>query len=328
MSQNAQNFSGLNTHVRSLTDIDDDPLAPVDTLKILSCPICRAVYRPFSLRQEVAQTSDTLLETAFMGVCHFCFRCQRPSCPQCWNPVHQVCTSCGEEARLPFCSPVPSLEGLIFSPLAAPQTIRELHLSFACLRNGHFYFPDPVSHPEALETNPATAPASPSSPPSNELSVVRADQTAQADPASMPAYPAWVQEVLGYRPGKALSAEAASRRNNQEDSLVWRAPSDSIVVPPQTNQGVDWSQMTRMQLPALVADEQEREPEKQEEADNETIPLFERIENALILGIAALLLITGLVIVLAMSSASVNAFFFHVLHIDIRTEVSYLLQLR
>lgn len=67
---------------------------------------------------------------------------------------------------------------------------------------------------------------------------------------------------------------------------------------------------------------------QQNEQDDEDIPLLERVENVLIVVTSVLLLIIILMIVLALCFADVNTFFFHLLHIDIRTEIAYLLQLR
>jgi hypothetical protein len=62
--------------------------------------------------------------------------------------------------------------------------------------------------------------------------------------------------------------------------------------------------------------------------EDEEIPLFERVENILIIVIAALLLAIVLMVILALSSAQMDAFFYQLIHIDIRTEILYLLQVR
>ena len=134
MLKNTQQYPRTGTDLQSLPDAgEDDPLALVDTLKVVACPVCRAIYVPSG-----AVRPPGLLETAFLAVCHFCFRCQRPACPQCWNPVHHVCASCSEEARLPFRGPVPSLEGLVF---VSSRSELANTISFLCKRNGRFYTP-------------------------------------------------------------------------------------------------------------------------------------------------------------------------------------------
>lgn len=345
MSQNAQNLSGLHTHTHSFSDTnnEEDPLALVETLKILSCPICRAVYRPSS-----SQHSDEVLEGAFRGVCHFCFRCQRPSCPQCWNPIHHVCASCGEEARLPFCSPVPDLEGLSFSPLTASQAVRELKLSFTCMRNGQLYFPDPEP-PSPLKPPQADPPARTFPTTSDDLPVIQARQNGQSGRGSADlqtsqarqneqnrqngrgsahSYPPWIQEVLGYKPAEVHTWEDGSQNNGHETSTARYAPADSSVASPQidqTNSLLVSQVLPQLPVPVVAS----REPASQEEVLNaEAVPLFDRIENALIIGTSSLLLVAGLILALAMSSTTMNTFFLHILHIDIHSEVSYLLQLR
>jgi len=346
MSQNAQNLSGLHTHVHSFSDTtnEEDPLALVETLKILSCPICRAVYQPSS-----SHYADEILEDAFRGVCHFCFRCQRPSCPQCWNPIHHVCASCGEEAHLPFCSPVPDLEGLSFSPLAAPQAVKELKLSFTCLRNGQLYFPDPEP-PSPPEPPRADPPAHTFPTTSDDLPIIQSRQTEQNRFDSVDSsvvanrqieqvnrakldlahsYPPWVQEVLGYKPAEVLPPENDQQHNEREISTSrYAQPAASSVVSPQVDQTNSLlvnrvlPQLPVHMPPASMLAGQEEVP------STEAVPMLDRIENALLIGTSSLLLVAGLIIALAMSSTTINTFFLHLLHIDIRSEVSYLLQLR
>jgi len=62
--------------------------------------------------------------------------------------------------------------------------------------------------------------------------------------------------------------------------------------------------------------------------DEEELSPFERIENVLIIVISTLLLAIVLMIVLAISSPTLNNLFLHFLHIDIRSEILYLLQVR
>jgi hypothetical protein len=74
--------------------------------------------------------------------------------------------------------------------------------------------------------------------------------------------------------------------------------------------------------------ESQGESWSQDDTANEEFSLFERIENALIVITSILLLVVVLTIVLALSFVQVNTFFLHLLHIDIRTEIAYLLQLK
>jgi len=84
--------------------------------------------------------SPMALEAAFMGMCHFCFRCRRPSCPQCWDAVHGVCGACVEEARLPFRMELAPLDGVLFPPATPPPPTEERagEAEFVCVRRGRF----------------------------------------------------------------------------------------------------------------------------------------------------------------------------------------------
>src|SRR5579884_459773 len=80
----------------------------------VTCSICDAVYAPAPEQSMFLEQSA--LEAAFMSICHYCFRCRRPACPQCWDEVHGVCGACVEEVGLPFRQQAASLDGLLFPP--------------------------------------------------------------------------------------------------------------------------------------------------------------------------------------------------------------------
>lgn len=190
MFQNVQAVADISR----LADDDSNDFFPQnETLKIVTCPICQAVYLPAFSRQEAAQSSFAVLEAAFLRVCHFCFRCQRPACPQCWNPVHHVCTACGEEAHLPFLSPVPSLVGLVFAPTISPRQAQAADLPLTCMRNGRFFLPKSVRSQHtrtggpretALRSEPLEAAGLPSI------------QARSISALARPPYPPWLQEML------------------------------------------------------------------------------------------------------------------------------------
>ncbi len=68
----------------------------------VSCIICQAAYAPARQRGDLMKASPLALESAFMSMCHFCFRCRRPSCPECWDYIHGLCGACTQEGQLPF----------------------------------------------------------------------------------------------------------------------------------------------------------------------------------------------------------------------------------
>ena len=325
MSHPMQNSLRTNTSQSPVHAENADPLALAETLKIVSCPVCRAVYIP-SWQQERERASLTLLEAAFLSICHFCFRCQRPACPQCWNPIHCACAACSEEAQLPFRSPVPSLEGLIFSCPAESSSTRPTPRSFTCLRNGNFYFPDPALRASASQDEEVASPAPITS---AELPAI---QNNAEPPASFD--PPWLREALNQRQGEQAGGPAWRPTGQWANSAaIWPVQVNSLNVSPHTS-GPEWGQVSRAlppmpALPALSVETRQIERQEQEsDQEDEGLSLFERVENVLIIVISTLLLAIVLMLVLALSSPQMNTFFYQLIHIDIRTEILYLLQLR
>ncbi len=117
------------------------PDAHNETVKqIVTCNICGASYASMQPYQEPAQAFPHALELAFMSSCHFCFRCRRPSCPQCWDAVHGVCGACVEEVHLPFRMEVSPLAGTAFPPAQLDGNKAELAVSSSllCVHPGRF----------------------------------------------------------------------------------------------------------------------------------------------------------------------------------------------
>ena len=78
------------------------PSAPLPIEGTISCSICQAVYAPARLHSYLLQAPPIALESAFLGMCHFCFRCRRPSCPNCWDAIRAVCGQCTAKLTFPF----------------------------------------------------------------------------------------------------------------------------------------------------------------------------------------------------------------------------------
>lgn len=321
MSHPMQNFLRTNASQAPVHAGNEDPLALANTLKIVSCPVCRAVYIP-SWRQERERASLTVLESAFLSICHFCFRCQRPACPQCWNPIHCACASCSEEAQLPFRSPVPSLEGLIFSCPAGTSSEQSAPRSFTCLRNGSFYFPDPGRRAKDPQDEQSSSPVT-----SADLPALQSNSEPQA-----PFDPPWLREMLNQRREEQVGEPVSRPTGQWANGAAW--PVQALNVSPHTS-GPEWAPAAQVLppmpvLPMLSAEVQaatSQERENEQEEDDEGISLFERVENVLIIVLSTILLAIVLMLVLALSFPQMNTFFYQLIHIDIRTEILYLLQL-
>ena len=104
------------------------------------CPICDAVYAPSHLHSSFLLIPSEALESAFMSMCHFCFRCRRPSCPQCWDGVHGVCGDCVRQTHLSFRTQAVPLNGMRFPPLPLQETPYEEVSSslLVCMKPGRF----------------------------------------------------------------------------------------------------------------------------------------------------------------------------------------------
>lgn len=130
----------------SLSTQQPDPSArpgsgSIETQRTMTCTICQAVYAPSQAHPELLQASPVAFESAFMSMCHFCFRCRRPACPACWDTIHAVCGSCSLEAGLPFRASTPPLQGTLFPPIRQAQTkrVRSVPQRFVCIKAGRFH---------------------------------------------------------------------------------------------------------------------------------------------------------------------------------------------
>lgn len=139
----------------------DEVIGPITQI---TCVICEATYTPSDLYQRFLQVSSIVLESAYMSMCHFCFRCRRPACPECWDAVHGICGACVQEADLAFRTEVKPLDGTLFppaskiSPTSQIEVIQENSASslFVCVKHGKFHaleFPsDDISNIRHTET--------------------------------------------------------------------------------------------------------------------------------------------------------------------------------
>ena len=89
----------------------------------VSCPVCDAVYAPAQSHQHLLHAPMIAMESAFMSMCRFCFRCRRPSCPACWDVVNGLCGACVEELTLPFRQDITPFVGTLPVKTSARQTV-------------------------------------------------------------------------------------------------------------------------------------------------------------------------------------------------------------
>jgi len=109
--------------------------------KPLACTICSAQYAPAQSHAHLLQAPRIASESAFMSMCHFCFRCRRPACPLCWDDVHGICGACVEEVRLPFrqdVRPLPFDSTLLIGSRAHAQQRPHASFPLLCVSPGRF----------------------------------------------------------------------------------------------------------------------------------------------------------------------------------------------
>ncbi len=108
----------------------------------VACAVCSALYAPSQAQAYLIQAPRIALESAFMSMCRFCFRCRRPACPLCWDDVHDLCGTCVEAVHLPFREQVellPLNSTLLVS--SSPQLKQRRAVSFplVCVGPGIFH---------------------------------------------------------------------------------------------------------------------------------------------------------------------------------------------
>src|SRR5579884_605638 len=246
------------------------------------CPICDAAYAPALAQVPFLQTSPEMLESAFMSMCHFCFRCRRPACPQCWDPVHGVCGACVRETQLSFRAQAAPLDGLLFQPLHR-QEQRQQEVAAAlliCVKSGRF---------------------------------VQTDEQAQAA-AVEPARTTIINHIPAHLP--ALHTETDDTQRHIQPDPATTEISRHVT-----------KKMAAAQVKQATEGKAKDEDEALEPRPHAVVRVLRAIERVLtIIALALLLAIIALVIA-AQVSETANTLIFHVLHVDIRAEVAYLVHL-
>ncbi len=213
--------------------------------KAIACTICSAQYAPAQAHAYLLEAPRLALESAFMSMCHFCFRCRRPACPLCWDDVHGLCGACVEDVHLPFrqeAEPLPLNSQLLIPASPRPQQRHAPSFPLVAVQPGRFQ-----------------------------------SDIAQVEVSEEPTV-AIVPDVQSQQEGANISAE-------------------EVVIPVEVQQ--------KQHMPSIA----------------------KRIEHVLTLVLGLVLLIIAVLIVVASFSQQANEVILHLLHVDIRMEIGYLLQL-
>ncbi len=215
----------------------------------IECTICSAQYAPTQAHAYLLQAPRLALESAFMSMCHFCFRCRRPACPLCWDDVHGLCGSCVQDVHLPFrqeAEPLPLNSTLLIPASVRSQQQHDSSFPLVCRQTGRF----------------------------------------QADASSVE-YTKDTPEPIEVVP---LSPDVHPQQE------VHKTPTQDVV------------------------------PMEVQERKN-VASIARRIERIMTFVLGLILFIVAVLIVAASFSEQANEVIIHVLHVDIRTEIEYLLQL-
>jgi len=181
--QAAESEQSAQTPAGSITSAAPIPAATI------TCTLCDASFAPAPERDYAWQANTGELEAAFMSVCHFCFRCRRAACPECWDPVHRICAQCVTAAGLSFRAEPSPLASVIFPPVSLPWQAPDENAAapFICIRHGRYQTAEAVA-PDA-ETDHEQQRALPSSRPATTPVFPIVEDTS-ADQADAPALPA------------------------------------------------------------------------------------------------------------------------------------------
>ncbi len=264
---------------------------------MVTCSICDAVYAPSPQQAPFLGYGQETLEATFMGICHFCFRCRRAACPQCWDELHGVCGSCVQEAGLSFRAGATPLHGLMFPPTGQASALSSQPQNsslFILIRNGRFY--------RAAETQPEAGPSdittehTPAFTPAASQTGAPASQFAdrqQADPDI---------------PANIVAAQAGENRAANENQI------DSVVIPTKTPTPEDLQE----------TDEQDKTPPAAKAKKAKKVSRLELVLTWIVLVVVVALVVT---IAVAEFIPAVNTAIAHVTHIDIRGEIAYLIHI-
>jgi hypothetical protein len=267
--------------------------ATARTVRTMACAVCKAVYTPTPAYQQLVMAPDIVLESAFMSMCHFCFRCRHTACPDCWDAVHGVCGACVKETHLPFRTQVKPLSN-VMPALPQPQAaaVEDTHAApvLICIQHGRF-------HADAPQTPPLTPPPHPVAP------------------------------IQMRRPLRVAAPESGQRSTQQHTTTARVAPE----YPTQTAPKTHTAHPEHTKRPVLrEADETESEqkqvaqPERVEQPLGKILGVTEQWLTGILL---SLLLTIVTLVVIAEASPSANAQIMHLFNIDIRSEIAYLVHL-
>ncbi|GER82091.1 MAG: hypothetical protein IMW90_13950 [Thermogemmatispora sp.] len=306
------------------------PPATRQTMTV-ACSTCGAIFAPSHLHSELHLASPSVLEAALMSMSHFCFRCRRASCPECWDHVHRLCGACVAELGLPFRHEVPPLEGTLFPPAAPalsttpsssdPYTCQADNSGptpdplLTCVQAGRFRTPSsPSTFIAAIETVEMQGVLPPTSP--GPITSEAYPSPSAAAPSSSPATPESTtassthdlpaREQAPLRP--PLASSAATALPSQQATPSHNLPSSPLLTSQATSKAA-YHQADPIATPKALP-----------HATRSVFPLW------LSLPLLALLTLALTAVFLSELSSAFDALLLRAIHIDIRGTINLFLQ--
>ena len=258
------------------------------TTRTVACAVCKAVYTPAPAHQQLVMAPHIVLESAFMSMCHFCFRCRRTACPDCWDAVHGVCGACVKEAHLPFRTQVKPLSNIMPSlPQAVAEETADTASILICIQHGQFHADSPQ----------ITLPT----PPSHSVAPIQMR-----------------------RPMRVASPESGQRRTQQPTAMTRIAPE----YPGHTAHTEHRERPALREEDETENEPEQPEQLEQAEKLEQPVSRLWGVTEQWLTGILLSLLLTIVTfIVIAEASPTANAQIMHLFNIDIRSEIAYLVHL-
>ena len=318
----------------------------------ITCSICQATYAPKQEFEYLLHAPPMALESAFMSMCHFCFRCRRPACPSCWDYVHGVCGSCTLEARLPFRSRVDPLHGVSSPPVRQIQFKRKRSARLICIRSGRFQNTISTDSTKTVRIK-TTMPQNSS--PLAQVADTTSDSSRQlriADPKTKITHTrSPLPPVTHTTTNQTIPPPTTVINIDEIDTQPKPKPKSR----PRTHIAIDKIETrphptSRPHPRPISIDEINTQPAPRNHATtnkNDAQPrprnsmspgtinirpkrhnnLARQIKHIITSLLALLLLLIILLIVFAEASQDANTFILHAIHVDIRVEIAYILQL-
>jgi hypothetical protein len=262
------------------------PSSDLSTEGTIICVICQAAYAPSRLHSYLLQTPPIALESAFMSMCHFCFRCRRPSCPNCWDSVHSICGQCTRETHVPFRTPTPPLAGMTLPSTPAHYSADEHSLPSSLIS----------IHPGRFQ----------------EFSPSLTNTTSNYSPQTH--FP--TQSAGTVVPSSSIDIDAVATRPDHNVSL----DIDAIATRPDRSRFLDIDAVATRPDPGRShhTDKIKTRPDHFRSGKQKLIRL-------LITSILLLIVLLLAIIVASLLWGDVNLSIYHLLHIDIRAEITIIL---